>query len=286
MIDLTTRDTRLTELMDDPACDPHRLRRTYARFALVNRLVAGWGRVYRTQLRPRLAARASGVAEAPQGAGAAPDACAAAGTQLRAPLRVLDLGCGGGDVMRRLVALAHADGYALDAVGVDPDPRAIAFARSRGAGPTDRAGASSLTFASASSADLVARGERFDCIISNHVLHHLDEVQRAAFLSDSVRLLERRGDAAVPAVAIHSDIARGRLAYLAYAAAAPFVSAGTFLYTDGLRSIRRSFTAAELRQELGSSAPAHGLRWQVQQPSRFRLLLIANAPGDSEAAGV
>ena len=274
MIDLTTRNTRLTELMDDPGCDLVRLRRTYARFALVNRLVAGWGRAYRAQIRPRLAAH--GTARG-----------ATRGASSPTPLRVLDLGCGGGDVLRHLVALAHADGFRLDALGVDPDPRAIAFARTRGPGRAQRshrppaaAEPPALRFAQAASAELVARGERFDCIISNHVLHHLGDAERAVFLADSVRLLDPSG------VAIHSDIARGRLAYLAYAAAAPFVSAGTFLYTDGLRSIRRSFTAAELRQELGSSAPAHGLRWQVQQPSRFRLLLIANAPGDSEAAGV
>ena len=40
--DLRHRDTELTELMDDPACDEAALRRTYARFRVVNRLIAGW----------------------------------------------------------------------------------------------------------------------------------------------------------------------------------------------------------------------------------------------------
>ena len=52
-VDLRRRDTTVLELMDDPACDEQALRRTYARFGLVNRLVAGWRHaVARTLLSP------------------------------------------------------------------------------------------------------------------------------------------------------------------------------------------------------------------------------------------
>ena len=48
MTDLSRRDAGLRELMDDPACDPVRLRRTLERFGTVNRLVSGWAATYRT----------------------------------------------------------------------------------------------------------------------------------------------------------------------------------------------------------------------------------------------
>ena len=45
--DLSRRDAELRELMDDPCCDLAALRRTYARFDVVNTLVAGWSTAYR-----------------------------------------------------------------------------------------------------------------------------------------------------------------------------------------------------------------------------------------------
>ncbi len=69
--------------MDDPDCDPTRLRATLRRFGMVNRLVSGWGTVYRTHARAQLAG-------------------------LGRPARVLDLGCGGGDVVARLAGSPRA----------------------------------------------------------------------------------------------------------------------------------------------------------------------------------
>ncbi|MGQ2916291.1 MAG: methyltransferase, partial [Microbacterium aurantiacum] len=82
---LTARATALRELMDDPDCDPERLRATLRRFDTVNRLVSGWGGVYTRRIRPFLAG-------------------------LGRPARVLDLGCGGGDVVVRLARMAARDG--------------------------------------------------------------------------------------------------------------------------------------------------------------------------------
>lgn len=69
---------------------------------------------------------------------------------------------------------------------------------------------------------------------------------------------------------MHSDIARGRIAYLAFAALTrPFASrlfGGTFIREDGLTSIRRSYTAPEL----AACAPAG---WSVHRhwPARLEL---------------
>ena len=53
---LAERDVVLRELMDDPDCDPEQLRATLRRFDTINRLVSGWGAVYRTRVRPYLTA--------------------------------------------------------------------------------------------------------------------------------------------------------------------------------------------------------------------------------------
>ena len=100
-LDLRTRDTAAQELMDDDACDEQALRRTYARFAVVNRLLSGWQRTYRTWLRPLLSAHRTTT--------------------------LLDVGFGGGDLPRALRGWALADGLRLEVEAVDPDPRAVAF---------------------------------------------------------------------------------------------------------------------------------------------------------------
>ena len=224
---LAQRDSQLREVMDDPDCDPRLLRRTLRGFPLVNRAVSGWGRVYRSHVRPALE-RAGGRA------------------------RLLDIGCGGGDVLRRLVRAARADGIDIEAVGIDPDPRAVEVARE-----TPMPG---VSIRQAFSADLVQEGcEPFDAVVSNHLLHHLSEQEITQLLDDSAALSQ--------GVSVHSDIARSRAAYGLFALGSIPVAAGTLLRVDGLRSIRRSFTGAELAQTLPAG-------WQVEQPSRFRLLAV------------
>jgi 2-polyprenyl-3-methyl-5-hydroxy-6-metoxy-1,4-benzoquinol methylase len=224
-MDLSRRDAELTELMDDPDCDPDALERTYARFAIVNRVVAGWRGVYRSRIRPLL----SGDRET----------------------TLLDIGSGGGDVPLALARWARRDGLRLRVTGIDPDPRAAAFARARPADPDVR-------FVAASSGDLVAEGRRFDLVTSNHVLHHLDDGAFDALLADSAALAPR---------ALHSDIARDRLAYAAYGPLSRAVAGGSFVHVDGLRSIRRSWTPVELALRVPAG-------WRVEGAMPFRVLVV------------
>ncbi|MCJ1713142.1 methyltransferase domain-containing protein [Microbacterium sp. M1A1_1b] len=224
-IDLSTRDLVLRELMDDPDCDPRALERTFRRFAVVNALVSGWRAAWRTHVVPALPAHGRG--------------------------RVLDLGCGGGDLARALVKWADGDGFDIEVVGVDPDPRAIAAA--------NRATTRGVTFREQSSGALVAAGEQFDVVVSNHVLHHLDDDERAGFLADSEHLAAKRS--------LHSDIRRSPAAYRAYALGSTLVAAGTFVRVDGLRSIRRSFTLPELHAALPKG-------WRAEAAAPHRVLAI------------
>ncbi|WP_423918962.1 class I SAM-dependent methyltransferase [Frigoribacterium sp. 2-23] len=229
-VDLARRATGLVELMDDPDCDLAALRRTYAVFPVVNALVAGWRRVYTTRLRPLLD----------------PDR----------ETRLLDLGSGGGDVARSLARWAARDGLRLSVTGADPDERAHDFATSRPA--------AGVTYRRASSDELVAAGDEFDVVVSNHVLHHLDDGARAAVLRDSELLAGR--------LVVHNDIRRSRVAYAAYRVGTLPLARSSFVHVDGLRSIRRSYTV----DELGVVAPEG---WRVETLAPFRVLLTWTAAG-------
>ncbi len=157
MIGLVQRETTALELMDDPDCDLRLLERTYGQFAVVNRLVSGWRRIYVETLRPVLAATPRPT--------------------------LLDVGFGGGDIPRQLARWAQRDGLDLAVTAIDPDPRAAAYVA--------RVPSGSVEFRRATSADLVAEGRTFDVVVSNHLLHHLDPDALHRLLADSERLAGR-----------------------------------------------------------------------------------------------
>ncbi|WP_353814500.1 methyltransferase [Agromyces sp. SYSU T00266] len=236
---LDHRDVDARELMDDPAADPARLERTFRRFGLVNRIVSRPAAVYEEWVRPRLATT--------HGA------------------RLLDIGVGGGDLPSRILQLARRDGLRLEVVAIDPDARAVAAA--------SRFATRGFEARVATTADLVAEGETFDVVWSNHVLHHLGAAELGALLADTERLVAPGG------IGVHGDIERGRGAYLAFwAATLPFawnVFAGSFIRPDGLTSIRRSHTAPELARAIPRG-------WRVKRgfPSRLELVWGSEIPND------
>ncbi|WP_308287688.1 class I SAM-dependent methyltransferase [Cryobacterium inferilacus] len=227
---LRARAVDAVEIMDDPHCDPDALARTYADFRLVNAVVSGLRHSYRHDIRPRLSATR--------------------------PHRLLDIGSGGGDVARSLARWAARDGLRLSVTAIDPDARAHDFAVAQPPLP-------GLEFRRAHSGDLVTAGERFDTVLSNHVLHHLGAADLGALLADSERL--SRG------LVLHGDIERAPLAYAGFGLGTwPFFRR-SYIRADGLTSIRRSFTFAEL-----SAVAPPG--WTVSRERPYRLVLRWTAP--------
>ncbi|GAC1512518.1 MAG: class I SAM-dependent methyltransferase [Pseudarthrobacter sp.] len=217
------------EHMDAPDCDPTKLERTYRQFGLVNRLFSGWRLLYVRELRPLLSPKTVTT--------------------------VLDIGSGGGDLARLLAQWSRRDKLKLEVTGIDPDSRAHRFA-------AGRAHTTNVSFVQAASGELVREGRRFDVVISNHVIHHLQPPELAHLLADS-RALARR-------LCLHNDLRRNTAAYLLFGIAAlPF--RGSFIRADGLVSIRRSYTPAEL----AAAAPPG---WRVQRHPPFHQVLV-HRPG-------
>lgn len=222
---LSERNEGIVELMDDPDCDPAKLAKTYAWFARLNPWLGRWRTWYHARIRPAL--------------------------PTDRPARILDIGCGGADVLRLIGDMARRDGFSVELTGIDPDERAIQYARrARG----DRA----MNLRQVHSSQLIAEGSSFDIVLSNHVLHHLDEARLQQLLSDSDALAER--------LVLHNDICRDDLAWAAFWPVGAIPALNSFILTDGLRSIRRAWHPDEVRPMLPAG-------WSAETVVPFRMLL-------------
>ena len=144
-------------------------------------------------------------------------------------LRVLDVGFGDGDMLRRIARWADKRGRAVELVGVDLNPRSELAARAHT--PPGLA----IRWVTGDYADLA--NERWDCVISSLVAHHMSGTELTAFL----HFMER--EAAIGWFV--NDLHRHRLAYQSWPLLASAMSWHRIVRLDGRTSIARGFRPAE-----------------------------------------
>ncbi|MCG2589919.1 class I SAM-dependent methyltransferase [Rhodohalobacter sulfatireducens] len=227
---LKERQEHLTEKMDQPDCDQALLFNTYQQFSTINRLISGWQRIYKKLIRPVL-------------------------KDSSYPYSLLDIGCGGGDIINLIDRLAKKDGIKLQITGIEPDERAIRFL-------SEQKWPENISFKKSTSADLVQEGRLFDIVLSNHLMHHLKKPELSIICNDAEKLATQK--------IIFSDIERSDIGYISFKVAATPLFRKSFIVEDGLTSIKRSFRKDELQQALPRG-------WKVQRQFPFRLLAINEA---------
>lgn len=243
--------------MDDPELDAGRHRHALQALARINRIsMAGW-RLWRE-------VRELAHSGEPSDAGSQ-------------PLRVLDVACGGGDVVAWVATRARRTGLPLEIHGCDVSPRALENARdwweavapASGHGPTDPGAGRGSPYPAADSLRphffrLDALRDPmpgdYDLVTSSLFVHHLER-------AEAVTLLRRMAEACRRRLFVQ-DLCRTRLGYVLAWLGLHTLTRSDVARTDGLLSVEAAFTRAEVR-ELCAEAGLVGAVISSSWPQRW-----------------
>ncbi|TWT97978.1 Ubiquinone biosynthesis O-methyltransferase [Botrimarina colliarenosi] len=166
---------------------------------------------------------------------------------------VLDVACGGGDLITSLSRRARGSGLDVDCYGCDVSPTAVAHSN-RNAGEGAK-----LSFFVADAISEPLPG-RYDFVTSTLFLHHLDQPA-------SLRLLGHLSEAAQQAVLL-DDLERSRTGWLLAWAGCRLLSRSPIVHYDGPASVRGAYTVEEA-QTLAETAGLASTRWTRHWPCRY-----------------
>jgi SAM-dependent methyltransferase len=224
MIGLAER-VRSDEQMDDPALDPAVYERVLADLARVN--------LWTLAARPTLSFLSRASAGMPA-------------------FRLLDVGFGHGDMLRRIARWARRSGVAVYLIGVDLNPRSAAVARA--ATPTSWP----IEYRTGDYRDVAGP---IDFVISSLVAHHMTDDELDTFL----RFMEVRAERGW----LVNDLHRHLFAYLGFPLLARLIGAHRIVREDGRLSIARAFRPGEWRSILVSAGVPDAARVVRRFPFRL-----------------
>lgn len=174
---------------------------------------------------------------------------ALAGLPAGATVTLVDLGTGLGDLPRAATRWAARRGVRLVAVGLERSPVAARLATAGGVPcAVGCAGATPL------------RDKSVDIVLVSQLVHHLAH--------ESVVRLFRECDRVARRAVVVADLRRGRLGPLVYWVGARALRFDPITVADGLTSLRRGYTADELRALLRAA----GVHATVERRPGYRLV--------------
>lgn len=179
-------------------------------------------------------------------------AAAGRSSDARRALRLLDVGFGDGDMLRRIAGWAGKRGIAVELVGIDLNPRSEAAATAH----TDPA--LPVRYLTGDYAALA--GEGWDVVISSLVAHHMTHDQLVAFLRFMGREAARGW--------LVNDLHRHWIAYRGFPLLASMMRWHPIVRHDGTLSVARSYRPAEWAPILAEAGTASAI---VRRVFPFRL---------------
>lgn len=220
MPDFSVR-TLLPEKMDQPGVDPVEIRQALHELEVINKLLGGYHVIL--------------------------DAL----EKIETPghdFTIMDLGCGGGDMLRAISSWAEKKKFKVKLIGVDWNPVMIDYATSRSKNN------SNIRFITMNVFDDELLNEKADITMNSLFCHHFDN-------RELIELIKRMYRLASKAVIIN-DLHRHWFAYYSIRLITKFFSKTFLVKYDGPLSVARSLTRREWKSILSSAGiNNYRLRW-------------------------
>ncbi len=174
-------------------------------------------------------------------------------------LKIIDLGCGGGDNLRAIATWCEANKRSVELDGIDGNKHILEYAQLQSN--------SSFTIQYLQ-ADILA--DEFtlpecDLLISSHFMYHFSDEEIVIFLKKSKNSISNK--------IIFSELQRNSFAYYLFKVGSIFLPFSKIVKQDGLAAIRRSFTKKELIAILDRAEfSEYSIKWKWA----FRFLVVVD----------
>jgi hypothetical protein len=162
-------------------------------------------------------------------------------------VRIVDLGCGNGDMLRRLHAFGERSGYRFELLGIDANEAAVSYAEELSR-DLHNVRFKALNIFSEEFAEL-----DYDIAIATLFLHHFSDMEITALVSE-IRGRANKG-------VLVNDLHRSELAYALFWVISLFFR-NKVARNDGLLSIRKAFRRRDLEKYAESIPGKSSIKWK------------------------
>lgn len=174
------------------------------------------------------------------------------------PITIVDLGCGGGDLLRQIYHFGKRHKYNFMLIGIDANPNTIAYAK---------ASSESLDNIEFMVMDVFSEDFKqlnFDVVLATLFLHHFKEDELVSFLKATLKKAHIG--------MIVNDLHRHQLAYYLFRVLCITIK-NQITVKDGLLSILRGFKRKELERMSDQLQAYYSIQWKWA--FRYQWLLSA-----------
>lgn len=150
----------------------------------------------------------------------------------RDSLTIVDLGCGGGDMLRKVANYGRQEGYTFKLIGIDANPNAINYARHLSTDYPE------IRFLDCDIFSKAFDSLEYDVVLSTLFLHH--------FRADQIVIILSKSKKKAKLGIVVNDLHRSSLAYYLFKTLCLTIK-NNMIIEDGLTSILRGFKKKELK---------------------------------------
>ena len=163
------------------------------------------------------------------------------------PITILDLGCGGGDMLRDVAEFGVQSGYSFRIIGIDANENTLGYAKELSNSFPD------IKFLHCNIFSNEFEQMEYDLVLTSLFLHHFDDKELETLLK---RILEKASIGIVV-----NDLHRHPMAYFLFRLLCVFTN-NKMVKEDGLVSILKGFKREELIRISENIGAGYSIRWK------------------------